>query len=84
MVLILPMLLANCVSSGAGVGRILDRPPDFAQGVIYSPVQSGQGKVWCLTDADYITETKHTVRLNHLIDKYECQIEILNGGKCKE
>lgn len=79
------MLLVNCVSSGAGVGRILDRPADFAHGVIYSPVDSRPGgRIWCLTDADYITETKHTVQLNHVIDRYECQVNILNGGKCQK
>ena len=42
------------------------------------------GKMWCLTDADYIRETKHIVKLNHVIDKYECQVNILNGEKCEK
>ena len=78
------MMLVSCASSGAGVGRILERPPDFAHGVIYVPVDNNQGRNWCLSEDDYINETKHTVRLNHVIDKYECQIDILNGEKCQE
>jgi len=78
------MLLTSCASSGAGVGRIVERPSDFPDEVLYIPNESERGKMWCLTDGDYIRETKHMVKLNHVIDKYECQITILNGGKCKE
>lgn len=77
------MLLVSCASSGAGVGRILERPADFPEGVVYTPVESQRGKMWCLSDPDYIAETKHIVKLNHVIDKYECQINILNGEKCE-
>jgi len=66
------------------VGRILERPPDFAYGVMYVPVDQGRGKNWCLSEDDYIDETKHIVSLNHVIDKYECQVNILNGKKCQE
>jgi len=78
------MMLISCASSGAGIGRILERPADFAQGVIFIPVDFERGKNWCLSEDDYITETKHNVSLNHVIDKYECQINILNGEKCDE
>ena len=57
---------------------------DSAQGVIFVPVNFQHGKNWCLSNDDYITETKHNVSLNHVIDKYECQINILNGEKCDE
>ena len=77
-------MLVSCASSGAGVGRILERPSDFAQGLIFVPVDFQHGKNWCLSEDDYINETKHIVSLNHVIDKYECQIDILNGEKCQK
>ena len=49
---------------------------------MYLSDETERGKMWCLTDADYIRETKHIVKLNHVIDKYECQMDILNGEKC--
>ena len=82
--LILSTLLVSCASSGAGVGRILERPSDFPEEVLYLSDETERGKMWCLTDADYIRETKHIVKLNHVIDKYECQIDILNGEKCQK
>ena len=33
------MLLPSCASSGAGVSRILERPADFPEGVVYTPIE---------------------------------------------
>ena len=85
LILLIPLtLLVSCASSGAGVGRILDRPSDFPEEVLYLSDETERGKMWCLTDADYIRETKHIVKLNHVIDKYECQMDILNGDECQK
>ncbi len=79
------MMLTACVTQGANVARTLERPSDFPNDVVYLPYDNGRGPMWCLPDADYIRETQHIVSLNHVIDNYECQVEILNGAeKCDE
>jgi hypothetical protein len=32
-------------------------------------------------DDDYLRETQHIIHLNHVIDRYECQVVLRNGAK---
>lgn len=74
------MLLTACASKGGGMLRTFERPSDFPMDVKFLPEGGQRGKFWCVTDADYVRETKHMIHLNHVIDRYECQVKIKNGG----
>ena len=73
-------MLTACATSGGTSLRTFDRPTDFPPEVSFLPHDNGRGKVWCVTDGDYVRETKHMIRLNHVIDRYECQVQIKNGA----
>lgn len=36
----------------------------------------------CLGDAELRTLNKYVIKLEALVTKYECEIQIINGGKC--
>ena len=74
------MMLTACAHAGGGTLRTFDRPSDFPSEVKFLPHDNGRGKVWCVSDADYVRETQHIVHLNHVIDRYECQVAIKNGA----
>ena len=74
------MMLTACAHAGGGPLRTFDRPSDFPSEVKFLPHDNGRGKVWCVGDGDYVRETQHIVHLNHVIDRYECQVAIKNGA----
>ena len=74
------MMLTACAHAGGGTLRTFDRPSDFPSEVKFLPHDNGRGKVWCVCDGDYVMETQHIVHLNHVIDRYECQVAIKNGA----
>ena len=72
--LILLLLLAGCGGLTQKDLRILDRPPKFTE-CDYRAVPDGQ---WCLDSNCYMLETQHILKLNHIIDRYEMQVEEFN------
>jgi len=74
------MMLTACAHAGGGTLRTFDRPSDFPAEVSFLPQNTGRDKVWCVSDADYVRETQHIIYLNHVIDRYECQVAIKNGA----
>ena len=74
------MMLTACAHAGGGTLRTFDRPSDFPSEVSFLPQNTGRDKVWCVSDADYVRETQHIIYLNHVIDRYECQVAIKNGA----
>ena len=78
---LLMTMLPACGATGGGTLRTFDRPPDFPSHVLFQAYDSGRGKRWCVIDDDYLRETQHIIHLNHVIDRYECQVVLRNGAK---